>query len=263
MDSKLEIQWPEKLAIYRDNIEATIKPFVAIEARVSSNLPLWQSKFAGVPYLPKDIDYPTDSEGRAMFLLAQINFNDVPNLESFPEEGILQFYVCNDFWDNDEFKVMYFPKVVEEEDYLVKDFSFLPQANNLPVTQECSLDFYLRYAPITICDYQFAPTVLNLPPQQWHELFNSHPDIYNEYLDFHMKNFSTAHQIGGYPSFIQNDPRLFDRYRDSDYRLLFLMGSDEDLGIVWGDGGIANFFITEQDLLEKDFSKVFFYWDCC
>ncbi|MBQ0000454.1 MAG: DUF1963 domain-containing protein, partial [Clostridiales bacterium] len=28
------------------------------------------------------------------------------------------------------------------------------------------------------------------------------------------------------------------------------------------DGGVANFFISEEDLLRKDFTNVFYAWDC-
>jgi uncharacterized protein YwqG len=31
---------------------------------------------------------------------------------------------------------------------------------------------------------------------------------------------------------------------------------------MFGDVGVANFFITEEDLKKKDFSKVIYNWDC-
>ncbi|NES65387.1 MAG: DUF1963 domain-containing protein, partial [Okeania sp. SIO2D1] len=47
-------------------------------------------------YLPKGFDYPKTPEGEYLYLLAQINFAETPHLESFPEKGILQFYITND-----------------------------------------------------------------------------------------------------------------------------------------------------------------------
>jgi len=32
--------------------------------------------------------------------------------------------------------------------------------------------------------------------------------------------------------------------------------------ILWGDVGVGNFFITEDELKRKDFSKVLYNWDC-
>jgi uncharacterized protein YwqG len=65
----LEIDLPSELLIYKDKIEATIKPFIEIKAKSENNLRLWQSKFGGFPYFPKGLQYPTDAKGQAMFLL--------------------------------------------------------------------------------------------------------------------------------------------------------------------------------------------------
>lgn len=32
--------------------------------------------------------------------------------------------------------------------------------------------------------------------------------------------------------------------------------------ILWGDCGIANFFIREKDLKAQDFSNILYNWDC-
>ena len=32
--------------------------------------------------------------------------------------------------------------------------------------------------------------------------------------------------------------------------------------IIWGDCGIANFFIREKDLKVQDFSNILYNWDC-
>jgi uncharacterized protein ywqG len=33
--------------------------------------------------------------------------------------------------------------------------------------------------------------------------------------------------------------------------------------LMWGDSGVANFFITPEDLAKRDFSRVAFVFDCC
>lgn len=40
--------------------------------------------------------------------------------------------------------------------------------------------------------------------------------------------------------------------------LLFQMDTDDEAGIMWGDCGVANFFISEKDLASKNFSRVLY-----
>lgn len=90
------------------------------------------------------------------------------------------------------------------------------------------------------------------------------------------------HLILGYPEFTQEDPRYFVEYSDDpdlicyddvEYNTAFpsyisLLQIDshynDDGGedIIWGDCGIANFFIHPDDLKNADFSKMVYYWDC-
>ena len=65
-----------------------------------------------------------------------------------------------------------------------------------------------------------------------------------------------GHHLLGYPYFTQEDPR------EGAYEtLLFQMDSDDN--ILWGDCGVANFFIDLEKLKQRDFSDVFYTWDCC
>jgi uncharacterized protein YwqG len=271
MDLKLEIDLPSELALFKENIEATIKPFVEIKTKAESNLPLWQSKFGGFPFFPKDLQYPRDSKGQAMFLLAQLNFDEIPKMQSFPETGILQFYISGESdiygacFENparqDDFRVLYFSEVTKDESLLVTNFDFLPKSALLPIEKESSLTFNLRYAPLSVGDFQFESRILNLnPSKSKYEFYKDYEKVYGEYEKlFH----SEGHKISGYPYFTQNDPRELATNRDKDYILLFQMDTDDEAGIMWGDCGVANFFISEQDLANKDFSRVLYNWDCC
>lgn len=84
---------PSRLEPFRSQLKATVKPYVEIKAHLTREVNLWQSKFFGFPYLPKDFSYPTTPEGDYLHLLAQINFQEFPQLEGFPQKGILQFYI--------------------------------------------------------------------------------------------------------------------------------------------------------------------------
>lgn len=85
--------------------------------------------------MPKDFKYPQSDAGEYLYLLAQINFAEVPTLKPLPQQGILQFYIAIDHmygcdFDNpteqDKFRVVYFPDANLSEQELITDFSFLP-----------------------------------------------------------------------------------------------------------------------------------------
>jgi uncharacterized protein YwqG len=64
-------------------------------------------------------------------------------------------------------------------------------------------------------------------------------------------------KVGGYPGTTQDYP--IDADMDRDLLLLQISSGEE---ITWGDGGLANFFISPQDLLKRDFSRVLYNWNC-
>ena len=44
--------------------------------------------------------------------------------------------------------------------------------------------------------------------------------------------------------------------------LLFQLGSSDQFNCMWGDMGVANFFICRDDLKRAEFSSVMYNWDC-
>lgn len=76
------------------------------------------------------------------------------------------------------------------------------------------------------------------------------------------RSLQDGHRIGGYPHFAQDDPRCFNY--DEKEILLFQLDSDEveDVNLMWGDAGVANFFISREDLKNGVFSDVLYSWDC-
>ena len=84
----------------------------------------------------------------------------------------------------------------------------------------------------------------------------------SEYLYDELDN--SGHWILGYPYFTQEDPRGYRE--DAPYdTLLFQMDSEMRQRadyVLWGDCGVANFFMNEVALKEKKFDKVMYNWDC-
>lgn len=275
MKYKLEFPLSPELEKYRDRIEATIKPYIEIQTQNNDDVNWWQSKFGGLPYLPKGFEYPKTADGKYLFLLAQINFSEVPPLDGFPERGILQFYIADDYLygldldtsadvDNptveDRFKIIYFPQPDFRVENIITNYDFLPELEFIPVNGCCSLQFTKKYAPISTTDYQF----IELLREEINQLFMNH-EIEDEYREI---SHSFGHKIGGYPYFTQDDVRKYSSNSDQKQKpdiLLFQMDSDrnETVDIMWGDNGVCNFFIDKSALRELDFSKVLYNWDCC
>ena len=86
---------PDFLEKYRQQIEEYRLDTVRIFATAIADgeiLSIRQSKFLGLPYIPKNQIYPTCLNGTPMIMLAQINFSEVPPLENYPTKGILQLF---------------------------------------------------------------------------------------------------------------------------------------------------------------------------
>jgi uncharacterized protein YwqG len=273
MNYKLEVPLSPELEKYRDRIEATIKPYIEIKIQNNDDVNWWQSKFGGLPYLPKGFEYPKTPDGKYLFLLAQINFSEVPSLDGFPDRGILQFYIADDDLygldfgnyanvDNpaveQKFKIIYFPQPDLQVENIITNYDFLPQPESFPVNGCGCLQFTKKYAPISTNDYQFT----ELLGSEIDELFMN-PEIEDEYLEISQP---FGHKIGGYPDFVQADVREYSKCEQVQKPkiLLFQMNTDcnDTVDIMWGDTGVGNFFIDESALIKLDFSKVLYNWDC-
>lgn len=258
--SKLSnLKVPAKFKKYSEQIQKTIKPKIDIQLKGKPTHP-WSSKVGGNPYLPLDTKYPVNSKGRFLFFLAQINFGEVPSLEGFPQKGIVQFYIddndlhgldLNSFFES-SYKILYFPNIIEDKSKLIKDFSFLPEFEYVVLDSdfEKGMKFKTNLEPLPPNDYRFEIILDNLAEDE---------ELTDEYYEFAN---SSGHKIGGYPTFAQSDPReSIESKKGDEYELLFQLDTDE--GIMWGDSGVGNFFITQKALKKLDFSKVLYNWDCC
>lgn len=71
----------------------------------------------------------------------------------------------------------------------------------------------------------------------------------------------------GYPDFTQDNPVEYDQTLERFDTLLLCLNGSSHIGdkfdMLWGDCGIADFFINGEKFAQKDFSDVFYTWDCC
>ena len=253
---KRDLVIPAGLQPYQEALLNSVQPFIAIHPHPDDALALWESKFGGWPYLPREHPYPLDGEGKPLFFLAQINFAETPRLDGFPTQGILAFYIYADYVyslsdDNtrqEKFRVLYFPAVTPDEDALTTDFDFLPLFPYPPIERPLGLRFQLNYAPVSNEDYRFEQQI-------GRHFYDINPDMsFQEQMAFFKMRYC---KLGGYPGTTQDYPITAETGKDI---LLLQISCGEH--ITWGDGGLANFFISAKDLARRDFSRVLYNWDC-
>lgn len=252
------LHWPE--------IEKTKLSCISITATPRDELALEQSKFGHYPCMPADFDYPKEAEGNFMYPLAQINCREMPVLTGYPDSGYLQFYISGsddvyglDFDDpqsQKNFRVLYFEE--KEVEKYKTDFSFLDdvmKTDMAPIHKPHALSFSPKDEYVGMGDAHYDKSEHSLSV-----IAKKYPAIADELEETAYDDFSSnGHKIGGYAYFTQTDPRSYnDKFKD--FILLFQLDSDDH--IMWGDMGVANFFIHPHDLAKKDFSKVMYNWDC-
>ena len=267
----------EVIEIIRNN---NTREYIRIFAEANDNTGIFSSKFGGVPYVANDDIIPVDLDNTQLALLAQINCGELPENDLYPKVGLLQFWIARDSnfgLDNrDSYCVKYIANIdesVSEKDILEK-YDILDE-NSTEVhspfkskNASFSLTFEKGMSTITSTDCHFEDialkTIQDLFPNE--EISDLYDDLDNDVYSTLFKSFEgVQHAIGAYPTFTQWDPRNPD---DTDtYNVMLLQiesmwstDSNEN-EIMWGDSGVANFFIDSEKLEKLDFNDVLFNWD--
>lgn len=253
--------------------ESTWTSYLDLEATPDNDSDPFTSKLGGTFYSPPGFAWPLTNQHQPMWPLAQLNFAELPHLDGFPDRGILQFFIAGDDMygiDFDDltsqtgFRVVYhaqietltFPNPVQPD----------PGRLNVPFEGVFRISGSAGTMPMTVSDWRFERAVAD----SWRRCTGSPgepgPDVVQAarqlLWDADEGDDSTfgGHQVGGYPSFTQDDPRgTSERWQGHTTVLLQIDSSD---GICWGDGGIASFLIEPGRLSRCDFSNVVYTWDC-
>lgn len=280
-------------------VDELIEPVDSVRLKPSRDkTTVFGSKMGGVPYFPKSMKYPTvvggDCDGEPLRFLAQLNFEELPKLPGFPTEGILQFFAgygggqddvyglnFEDGQKQDTWRVIYHEKIITDESKLLSeedmpefdaDADAYPFVGEFKLTAEKAAPF-----PITVADFRFDKVVA----AAYNELFDGNItgmydhkgsgllNVDEPLYDAVSEREASSTCMGGYPFFMQDDPRKCNENYAKCTVLLFQSdsesGGDEDSvedQIMWGDCGVANFFISPEDLAKRDFSRVLYNWDC-
>lgn len=222
---------------------------------------LTQSKLAGYPYLPMGEMPAVDYYGQPMLLLAQLNFEQLTTPQHFPTEGILQFFITQNCYEDYSiehspslFSVRYYPSISDDQHMATPNY--LKNANfmHFPIKYEQELLSTLQVEPVSATDFRLAryinPSILTQP------FILDGPTIEDLYFEHFL---SAHHKIGGYPYFISEDVRTKSADFEQYDTLLFQLISDDAQSIMWGDSGVMSFFINHEKLKQRDFSDILFY----
>lgn len=254
---------------------------INIMLKENNNLGITDSKFGGIPYIANDSDIPKDSNDMQLALLAQINCTELPENDLYPKEGLVQFWISRNknfgLNNREDYRVKYIKETkdgITNEDILNK--YNLPNEDNdeeySPFNKKntsFALTFEKGMSSITSNDFQFEEVILQtiqelFPNEDVKDLYD---DLERDILDVLFKAFNGVnHAIGAYPTFTQWDPRNPDEPNAYDITLLQVesqwSNDSNDAQIMWGDSGVANFFINKEKLANLDFEDVLFNWDC-
>ena len=259
----------------------TQREVIGIKLSLADELAVTDSKVGGVPYIPKGGALPRSADGKPLFMLAQINCEQLPENSLYPKKGLLQFWIADtedplyglDYDDpcsNDFKRVLYFSTIGEalSIDDFISDYTF--DDNHLPFNSKKQFALHFKKDTESISLEERAANQLFF--EKWNEAFSTQittideffeevPNDICEEINASLLKEPTGHKIGGYPYFIEYDPR-----EENDPHTLLLLQIDidnvEGEEIYWGNrGGVANFFISPEDLKNYKFDDVFFQWE--
>ena len=234
-------------------------------------------------------------------MIAQINCAELPENDIYPATGMLQFWINpNDeecLWGFDyenplsqkNHRVVYyetlgepnpdapFPNVDwDEGGWPIGGFD----CESGPLEIEYGVTFEVREQGVTASGYDYYDVF----GAKWDETYpeeklpEAHENPYKNQprreaiyeLTEPFESDEEYSHMGGYPYFVQNDPREeFKELRGHTVNLLTIVSEseneeneDEEIEIMWGDAGSANWLITPEALAARDFSQVVFEWAC-
>lgn len=300
-DEQIELfaKLPERL---QQLVLDTFHHFIRIETSIDDSLDdnlydslkVTDSKFGGVPYLPDNLQidepYPMSSDNTPLMLLAQINFAQVfaqinhDEFAQLPHQGLLQIFInandenlgLNNQLDflqrlpSNNYHVRFFPSIDEN----AKQLQNVAQLANAsidevvldevfsPISTPLKLSFSKAFGCAGVSEnlLEFIEANQGQAIDELDYENGEKEDLAYEALN----NLSNAsgHKLLGMPVF----PNEEVRKPYSKQRLLLQIDSEypmnEDYGIMWGDMGVANFFITPDDLAKQNFAKLIYNWDC-
>ena len=217
------------------------------------------SRVGGLAFVTDDYPEPRDSDGGRMIFLAQLNLAKLPPLEGYPTEGLLQFFIA----DDDLLGLEYNKLAGGSGSFVVRliPASELGRGRLAEASQS-------EYTPISGGYFTVNGVLYDQLPKPKDKDFGAVTglDWYSEDPEFEVMFdylYESPQSVygAGWATFTQEDPRD----GDSELELLFQLDYEVDKGVqvMFGDAGVVNFFITREDLAQRNFHNAAYNWDCC
>lgn len=240
-------------------------PAVILEPRGAAPATPGGTRIGGPVWLAAGENWPKDAKGRPMTFLAQVDFSNAPRLPDYQTTGVLQFFVGRDIYfgadfnhpEKGSFRVIWRESFVGKGDLR---FGKSHDKNGMDVYSPISGDTVARGIKLdgkqvmhepSIDSWLFRRDLANIAGSKGRGTVNT-------LVQARFTDRPEHHHIGGHPEFTQDDWRGDRRYHGVDRVLLNLWSDDH---IMWGDAGQGQFLIRREDLLKRDFSRVFYQWD--
>lgn len=204
------------------------------------------SHFGGLPYFETGETWPKSRNGNYMDFVCQIV--NTGNIHLPDEIALVQFYYDFELdpWDtgDDGWLVKIYPKI--DKNKLIRIENPLPESQ------------------VGYCEMEFSP-IKSLPDWQGIDLYQetasklscvlNEDDPWEPYQATVSKlcgEYSIHSQIGGYPIWMQGESTPKTRL-GGNMQLLFQIDSEEEAGLMWGDGGLIYIFYDPGDLTRFEF----------
>jgi uncharacterized protein YwqG len=248
---------PTSLQSCKAAIDSTRESTLDVEVLDEDAVGGKSSRLGGKPWWPADESYPRDASGEPLWLLLQVDFAEAPTLDPFPKEGLLQIFIgpdgnlgCNHAEPRKPtgFRCVYHRDHDRAQlaDHPALDAEFAEALALAEPLRPRALRLSLGSATVHPLDYRFASMLPRIA---------KHEALADDYSDF-IEQFASI-RLGGHPTFTERDPRFEDPTL-GDFCLLTIDVTD---GVMFGECGVAQFFMDAEKLAACDFSDVVYHWD--
>lgn len=270
---------PHEVVPDRD-VAALVAPLALPALRVATTDAATRSRFGGDPDLPPGFAWPERNGAKLAFLarLSLAELHETGRIDWLPETGALLF-----FYDVTEQPWGYDPQHRGGAMVLL-----VPESADTPPAHR-GWEPTHGDAPLACRNIAFER--IDSMPSAFHRvveplgLSDTECELVHELHDESLGN-GPLHQVAGYPSPVQDDGMelqcqlvthdLFcgdsSAYADpraaalapgaSNWKLLFQIDSDEELGAAWGDGGTLYYWVEEARARGGDFGNAWLILQC-
>jgi uncharacterized protein YwqG len=261
------------------DISALVAPFATPAVHVVHTGSLSLSHFGGSPSLPPDVGWP-EKDGVKLGFLARISLTEIHNTHPvswLPESGSLLF-----FYDLEQQPWGFDPK--NRGSWAVLLVSDLASPIEQPENEPNDIESPISHQNIS---FRRIDTYPSWEHDSIHKLKLSNEES-DKFLELSERPYQGMphHQVSGLPNPVQGDDMELQcqlvsnglycgdasGYKDSrapslapgaaNWRLLFQVDSDDDLGLIWGDCGMIYFWIEESAAKVGDFSNSWLVLQC-